>query len=96
LHERGLTPFDFDAMLAAVTRYLCQGSPEFGKTYHLNNLQKTPPWSGVFWRDCWRWEIYRAGRSTPVFKSEKDYESMTEATREGRNGLARFLAEIAA
>jgi len=44
----------------------------------------------------WRWEIYRAGRSTPVFKSEKDYGSMTEATREGRNGLARFLAEIAA
>jgi hypothetical protein len=38
----------------------------------------------------WRWEIYRAGRSTPVRKSPECFTTMAEATRDGRVALAQF------
>jgi hypothetical protein len=43
----------------------------------------------------WRWEIYRAGRSTPVKKSEGFYATMAEATRAGKAALAQLTSEAA-
>jgi hypothetical protein len=44
----------------------------------------------------WRWEIYRAGQSNPIGRSPVFFESMAQATREGKKALAEFLGERAA
>jgi hypothetical protein len=41
----------------------------------------------------WRWEIYRAGRSSPVEQSAAYFETMATAQRAGREALALFLAK---
>ena len=41
----------------------------------------------------WRWEIYRAGRSSPISQSAVHFESMTEAGRAGKTALSLFLSE---
>ena len=41
----------------------------------------------------WRWEIYRAGRSSPIEHSEIYFESMTEANRAGKVALGLLLSE---
>jgi hypothetical protein len=41
----------------------------------------------------WRWEIYRAGRSSPISQSGIHFESMTEAGRAGRTALSLLLSE---
>ena len=42
----------------------------------------------------WRWEIYRAGRKSPVEQSKEFFDSMTEATRAGKIALQLFLSEF--
>lgn len=50
-------------------------------------LRGTPP-------KPWRWEIYRAGRrGGPIKSSAVLFETMTEATREGKKALAQLLAK---
>jgi hypothetical protein len=44
----------------------------------------------------WQWEIYRAGKSTPVERSPVFFESMAEAAKEGKKALGHFLAKQAA
>jgi hypothetical protein len=44
----------------------------------------------------WVWEIYRAGRSGPLKRSAIFFETMAEATKEGKKALAGFLAKWAA
>ena len=44
----------------------------------------------------WKWEIYRAGRRSPVEQSVESYETMGAATREGKLALQRFVAKLAA
>ena len=41
----------------------------------------------------WRWEIYRAGRSSPIEHSAIYFESMTEANRAGKTALGLLLSE---
>jgi hypothetical protein len=41
----------------------------------------------------WRWEIYRAGRTSPIERSEAFFESMTEANRAGKVALRLLLSE---
>jgi hypothetical protein len=41
----------------------------------------------------WRWEIYCAGKSTPVERSPVFFESMAEAAKEGKKALGHFLAK---
>jgi hypothetical protein len=41
----------------------------------------------------WRWEIYRAGRTSPIERSEAFFESMTEANRAGKVALKLLLSE---
>jgi hypothetical protein len=41
----------------------------------------------------WRWEIYRAGRSSPIEHSKDFFESMTEANRAGKVALKLLLSE---
>ena len=41
----------------------------------------------------WKWEIYRAGRNSPVKQSELYFNTVAEATRAGRKALSLFLSE---
>ena len=41
----------------------------------------------------WKWEIYRAGRSSPVEQSEVYFSTVAEANRAGRKALSLFLSE---
>jgi hypothetical protein len=41
----------------------------------------------------WRWEIYRAGRTSPIRQSEVCFEYMTEASRAGKTALKLLLSE---
>lgn len=43
---------------------------------------------------AWRWEIYRAGRASPVEYSSIYYETMTEANKAGKAALKQFLSEF--
>jgi hypothetical protein len=43
----------------------------------------------------WRWEIYRAGRSSPIEQSKVLFESMTEASRAGKAALRLLLSGYA-
>ena len=42
----------------------------------------------------WRWEIYRAGRKSPIEQSKVLFDSMTEARRAGKVALQLFLSEF--
>ena len=41
----------------------------------------------------WRWEIYRAGRTSPIERSEAFFETMGEANRAGKAALRLLLSE---
>jgi hypothetical protein len=41
----------------------------------------------------WRWEIYRAGRTSAIDHSQVYFESMTEANRAGKAALRMLLSE---
>jgi len=41
----------------------------------------------------WRWEIYRAGRTSPIQRSEIFFETMAEANRAGKRALELLLSE---
>ena len=41
----------------------------------------------------WRWEIYRAGRTSPIERSKAFFETMTEAKRAGKVALGLLLSE---
>jgi hypothetical protein len=41
----------------------------------------------------WRWEIYRAGRTSPIERSKAFFETMTEANRAGKMALGLLLSE---
>ncbi len=42
----------------------------------------------------WRWEIYRAGRTSPIGHSQIYFESMSEASRAGKAALKLMLSEV--
>lgn len=42
----------------------------------------------------WRWEIYRAGRKSPVECSAVLYETVEAASRAGKAALKRLLTEF--
>jgi hypothetical protein len=39
----------------------------------------------------WRWEIYRAGRSSPIAQSSVYFETMTMASKAGKEALKQLL-----
>lgn len=41
----------------------------------------------------WRWEIYRAGRTSPIERSRALFESMAEASRAGKAALKSLLSD---
>jgi hypothetical protein len=41
----------------------------------------------------WRWEIYRAGRTSPIERSNAFFETMAEANRAGKAALKLLLSE---
>jgi hypothetical protein len=44
----------------------------------------------------WGWEIYRAGRKSPIESSPVLFETMTEANRAGKIALTLLLTEFPA
>jgi hypothetical protein len=42
----------------------------------------------------WRWEIYRAGRTSPIECSSVLYETVEAANRAGKAALKRLLTEF--
>ena len=44
----------------------------------------------------WRWEIYRAGRRTPIGHSDIYFETATEAKQAGQKALNLILSEFPA
>ena len=44
----------------------------------------------------WRWEIYRAGRTSAIHQSETFFETATEANRDGKKALALMLSDYPA
>jgi hypothetical protein len=42
----------------------------------------------------WRWEIYRAGRSSPVAQSSVYFETMTLARKAGKEALKQLLDKL--
>jgi hypothetical protein len=42
----------------------------------------------------WRWEIYRAGRSSPVEQSPVYFETVARANRAGKDALKQFLKNL--
>jgi hypothetical protein len=41
----------------------------------------------------WRWEIYRAGKASPIERSETLFETMAEANRAGKRALELLLSQ---
>jgi hypothetical protein len=41
----------------------------------------------------WKWEIYRAGRTSPIQQSADCFDTMTEAGRAGKAALKLLLSE---
>jgi len=41
----------------------------------------------------WRWEIYRAGRNSPIEHSAVFFETVTEANRAGKVALRSLLSD---
>jgi hypothetical protein len=44
----------------------------------------------------WRWEIYRAGRNSPIECSSVLYETVEAAYQEGKKALKQLLTEFPA
>jgi hypothetical protein len=42
--------------------------------------------------NSWRWEIYRAGRSSPIRQSTTYFHTMAAASKEGKEALKQLLA----
>lgn len=42
----------------------------------------------------WRWEIYRAGRTSPIERSKVLFASATDASRAGKVALSLLLSEF--
>jgi len=41
----------------------------------------------------WRWEMYRAGRSSPIVQSDSFFETASLANKAGQKALKLFLSE---
>ena len=44
--------------------------------------------------NSWRWEIYRAGRLSPIQWSASYFSSMTTTNKEGKVALTRLLDKL--
>ncbi len=49
---------------------------------------RTPP------PNAWRWEIYRAGRSSPIGQSAILFHTLAAATNAGKAALKQLLAKL--
>ena len=65
--------------------------PQFDRTdYSVVVKNRAPP------PNPWRWEIYRAGRSSPIQQSTSYFHTMVAASKAGKEALERLLDEIPA
>jgi hypothetical protein len=67
------------------------GMNEFDRTDYsvVVKLRANPP-------NPWRWEIYRAGKSTAIMKSLVHYPSMAAAHKAGKTALTQLLQKVCA
>ncbi len=63
--------------------------PRFDDTdYSVVVKNRAPP------PNSWRWEIYRAGRSSPVRQSPVYFRTMAAAGKAGKAALKQLLSEL--
>ena len=53
----------------------------------VKNIRRTGP-------SPWKWEIYRAGRSSPIKQSPVNFSTMAMASRAGKEALKRLLEKL--
>jgi hypothetical protein len=44
--------------------------------------------------NSWRWEIYRAGRSSPIGQSQNFFPTAASASKAGKAALKQLLAKL--
>jgi hypothetical protein len=44
--------------------------------------------------NSWRWEIYRAGRSSPIGQSQIFFRTMVAANKAGKEALKQLLGKL--
>jgi hypothetical protein len=63
--------------------------PHFDRTDYSVVVKKRAPLP-----NSWRWEIYRAGRSSPVKQSSAYFDTMVTANRAGKQALQQLLDRL--
>ena len=53
----------------------------------VKNIRRTGP-------NPWKWEIYRAGRSSPIKQSPVNFSAMAMASRAGKEALKRLVEKL--
>ena len=48
----------------------------------------------AFSPNSWRWEIYRAGRSSPIGQSPTFFRTMAAANKAGKTALKQLLGKL--
>jgi hypothetical protein len=65
------------------------GKPRFDRTDYSMVVKNRAPLP-----NSWRWEIYRAGRSSPIEQSSVYFPSMAAANRAGKEALRQLLDKL--
>ena len=65
------------------------GKPRFDRTDYSMVVKNRAPLP-----NSWRWEIYRAGRSSPIEQSSVYFHSMAAANRAGKEALRQLLEKL--
>jgi hypothetical protein len=69
--------------------YPIMDKPHFDRTdYSVVVKNRAPP------PNSWRWEIYRAGRSSPIEQSSVYFHTMATANRAGKEALKQLLDKL--
>jgi hypothetical protein len=80
-----------DAGLTTITQRIRQGMDRIrfdDSDYSVVVKNRGPP------PNSWRWEIYRAGRSSPVGQSPNFFPTMAAANKAGKAALKQLLATL--
>ena len=67
----------------------CMGKLHFDRTDYSVVVKNRAPLP-----NSWRWEIYRAGRSSPIKQSSIYFDSMATANRAGKEALRQLLINL--
>jgi hypothetical protein len=88
--RRGCTAGWRDRELGRVDAYIySMGKLHFDRTDYSIVVKNRAPLP-----NSWRWEIYRAGRSSPIEQSSVYFHSVATANRAGKEALRQLLDKL--